>query len=70
MHSGANYGTNAVLGDYQLVYPSPCFDTGTTLAWMNGATDILGAERVQGNAVDMGAYEMDPPPRGTVVVIR
>ena len=44
-------------GDYRLSNPSPCIDTGTNDAWMAGALDISGQERVLNAWVDMGAYE-------------
>ena len=61
---------NPAGSDYRLAPGSPCVDTGTNLAWMTGAMDLKGGLRVQGLAVDMGAYEQSgncvPPPVGLV----
>ncbi|MCL1921346.1 MAG: fibronectin type III domain-containing protein, partial [Kiritimatiellaeota bacterium] len=43
-------------GDFRLMALSPCLDTGSA-TYVNGTTDVLGNARVQGIAVDMGAYE-------------
>ena len=46
-------------GNYQTAY-SPCIDAGLGLAWMPGAKDLAGEERVLGKAVDLGCYEYRP----------
>ncbi len=71
-------------GDYRLqVNPvvSPAIDAGTpppskgapyegTLAWINTAVDLAGQPRYANEAVDMGAYEMFVPPKGSVIMLR
>jgi hypothetical protein len=44
-------------GFYRPSYTSPCLDAGTNLAWMAGATDLIGRPRIYNGTVDMGAYE-------------
>ncbi len=46
-------------GDYTLAPESPCRDTGAN-AWSPPGTDLAGAVRIQGSAVDMGAFEATP----------
>ena len=46
---------------YRLQKSSPCINSGTNQAWMIGATDLDGNPRVDGNTVDMGAYEVKTP---------
>jgi hypothetical protein len=57
MNAGSGYGTNHVAGDYRLQTTSPCVDTGTNQAWMAGALDLAGTNRIVGGTVNMGAYE-------------
>ncbi|OGV66114.1 MAG: hypothetical protein A2283_15220 [Lentisphaerae bacterium RIFOXYA12_FULL_48_11] len=57
---GANNTTNNPLfldGNYRLLPSSPCIDSGTNLAWMVGAKDVYGHDRIIKNNVDIGAYE-------------
>jgi hypothetical protein len=64
---------NAASGDYHIANASPCLDTGRTLDWMtSGSLDLDGAPRIlpAGGAVDMGAYEAEPAPSGTIIYIR
>ena len=49
---------NRVASDYRLATNSPCVNAGTNQDWMAGATDLGGAPRLVGPAVDMGAYEL------------
>ena len=42
--------------DFRLLSGSPCIDAGGVSPWLAG-TDLLGASRLQGGGVDMGAYE-------------
>jgi hypothetical protein len=52
-------GLNYVLGDHQLASrESPCYNTGEFQDWLNGASDLAGQARLQGGAVDLGAYEL------------
>jgi formylglycine-generating enzyme required for sulfatase activity len=44
-------------GNFHLQSASPCLDMGTDEAWMTGAVDLDGNPRIQGLAVDIGAYE-------------
>lgn len=56
--------------DYRLQSDSPCVNTGTNQAWMEGATDIEGLHRLDRwqRRVDLGAYEYLG--RGTLLGIR
>ena len=53
-------GTNFIGGDFHLRFDSPCINMGTNQSWMTNATDILGAPRILGGTVDIGAYEFNP----------
>jgi hypothetical protein len=44
-------------GSYQLQATSPCVDKGTNVAWMTGALDLAGNNRIYNTRVDLGAYE-------------
>jgi len=59
---------NTATGNYRLRYRSPCVNTGMDRAWMTGAVDLDGEPRLVGT-VDMGAYELPPPP-GTCIIVR
>ena len=50
---------NADSGDYSLLSHSPCANAGLSAAAPPG-TDLNGNPRVQGAAVEIGAYELDP----------
>jgi uncharacterized repeat protein (TIGR01451 family) len=52
-------------GDYRLRFGSPAIDAGNNLS-VTVATDLDGKPRIQGFAVDMGAYEAPPLPRLTL----
>lgn len=54
-----------------LQYGSPAIDAGDDTAPNLQTTDITGADREQGNTVDMGVYETEPntPPTATNVTI-
>jgi len=54
---GSGYGLTHVQGDYRLQPGSPCLDTGGYLAWMSGAVDLDGNDRLYDAHVDMGTYE-------------
>ena len=60
---------NVSTGDYRLAAGSPCYNTGTNRAWMVGATDLDGLDRILMRRVDMGAYEFVPP-MGTLFLLR
>ncbi len=47
---------NAAGGDYSLAAGSPCLDAGTSTA-VEADIDLAGSARIQGAAVDLGAYE-------------
>ena len=55
-------------GDYRLTEVSPCRDTGDT-ALIYWPSDLENNPRVQGDAVDMGAYEFQIP-GGSVLIVR
>ena len=46
-------------GDYTLRPLSMAKDNGILQAWMTGAKDLAGSDRVQGDVPDIGAYEVD-----------
>jgi hypothetical protein len=50
---------------YRLQPTSPCVDTGDDSVVTVGETDLDGSPRLQGQHVDMGAYEFVPPPPTT-----
>ena len=53
---------NAAKGDYRLRGSSPCIDAGLNQAWMSGAIDLDGHDRIAPGTgrVDIGAYEYTP----------
>ncbi|MCK5853071.1 hypothetical protein KAH27_08600, partial [bacterium] len=53
---------NADAGNYQLLFSSPCINSGTNMDWMISTTDLDGNPRIIGTTVDMGAYEFVPEP--------
>lgn len=46
--------------NYSLSAASKAVNGGEDRAWMYGVTDFAGATRLQGDHVDIGAYEIDP----------
>ncbi len=62
--------TDAAAGDYTLSKSSRCKEAGTNADWMLTATDLAGEDRIRGKRVDMGAYEAEYTPTGTVAIIR
>src|SRR5262249_41958105 len=65
--AGTNHNISAdpqfvapLAADYQLLPSSPPIDIGNSAAANLPATDMDGQPRVQGQAVDMGAYEATP----------
>jgi PKD repeat protein len=50
---------DAAAGNYQLT-ACPAVNFGTNQAWMVGATDLAGTNRILSGNVDMGAYERPP----------
>ena len=61
MNSGSGYGDSYVAGDYRLNGYSPCINAGLNMAWMTGAADLAGADRLINGIVDIGAYECGAP---------
>ena len=55
-------------GDYRLSDASPCINRGDSsiVTW---STDLDGNRRVAGSAVDIGAYEFQPP-AGSILIVR
>ena len=51
---------------------SRVINAGTTngQSWLIGAVDLDGNPRILDGAVDMGAYETQLPPRGTIIILR
>ncbi len=67
---GAGSGLTITLGDYRLADASPCRDQGlSTRPWLAGSVDLAGDPRLVGSAVDIGAFEWQPP-GGTTLIIR
>lgn len=58
IHSDPRF-RNAAAGNYAIHSSSPCVDAGLSSAAPAGP-DLAGNARIQGAAVDMGAYEKDP----------
>lgn len=59
---------NPSRGDYRFRgQSSPCYNAGTPLDWMSGATDLKGASRVMNGAPDIGCYEM--PQTGLQLIV-
>lgn len=54
-------------GDFRLMSNSPCVDKGDN-AVVEGITDLSGHQRIQGKAVDMGAYEVPTETRPILYV--
>jgi len=55
---GTGMGTNHLLGaSYELADQSPCLNMGINIDWMASAADLVGQSRIQGETVDIGAYE-------------
>lgn len=50
---------DAASGDYSLEALSSAKNAGTNQVWMVSATDLAGEDRIQGEIVDIGAYEVD-----------
>lgn len=50
------------LEDYSIPDDSPCCDAGRLSSWMFTAKDLAGVDRIQGDRVDIGAYESIPEP--------
>ncbi len=55
--------------DFRLCSGSLCINTGTNLAWTTDAFDLAGSPRINGRAVDMGAYESFTS-AGTLLLLR
>ena len=54
---------NAPLGDFRLTAASPLIDAGSIDDVVPGSLDNLGRERVQGDGVDIGAFEFPVKPK-------
>lgn len=67
---GVGAGLTHAAGNCRLRSGSPCIDQGQVRTWMTNRwaqADIDGNKRIAGDAPDMGAYEWQPPPKGTIV---
>jgi hypothetical protein len=60
---------NAAAHVFSLMAGSSALNVGLCQEWMVGATDLAGAPRIRGDAVDMGCFEFQPS-GGTVVLVR
>ena len=66
--AAAPYFIDFAGGDYALAPMSTCRDAGAARDWHAGALDFAGQPRVQGSAVDIGAFEADPDPPASLAV--
>ena len=55
---------------YTLKYASAARGRGLNMAWMTGAKDLAGIDRILDGTVDIGCYECNLPPVGTTVIFR
>lgn len=55
---------------YTLKYASAARGRGLNMAWMAGAKDLAGVDRILDGTVDIGCYECNLPPVGTTVIFR
>jgi PKD repeat protein len=46
-------------GNFRPGVASPCVDSGTNISWTGTGEDLGGQPRISGEAVDMGAYELN-----------
>lgn len=53
---------DANASNYRLSASSPYLESGTNAAWMSGATDLAGLDRILGTTVEVGAYEYTGSP--------
>lgn len=60
----------AATNDFTLQKTSLCVNAGANLPWMAGAVDLAGKPRINRRTVDMGAYETQLPPLGTMTWLR
>ena len=56
-------------GDFSLQASSPCCNAGANADWMAEAKDLLGANRIVGDYVDIGCFEYSPIP-GLMIILR
>ena len=52
----------SAIGNFRLLSPSPCIDSGINQPWMFSAKDLDGNDRIYDFTVDMGCYEFIPEP--------
>ena len=55
---------------YTLKYASAARGRGLNMAWMTGAKDLAGVDRILDGTVDIGCYECNLPPVGTMMIFR
>ena len=55
---------------YTLKYASAARGRGLNMAWMTGAKDLAGVDRILDGTVDIGCYECNLPPVGTLMIFR
>ena len=56
-------------GYFSLQASSPCCNAGANADWMAEAKDLLGANRIVGDYVDIGCFEYSPIP-GLMIILR
>ncbi len=66
---GSGYGESFEPGNYRLKYDSHAVNAGVVMDWMAGGVDLDGKDRIVDGAVDIGAYECQPP-LGSVITVR
>ena len=55
---------------YTLKYASAARGRGLNMAWMTGAKDLAGVDRILDGTADIGCYECNLPPVGTMMIFR
>ena len=55
---------------YTLKYASAARGRGLNMAWMTGAKDLAGVDRILDGTADIGCYECNLPPVGTLMLFR
>lgn len=65
----ANLTDLAIYADFSLTHSSPCLNAGLDSATTPGSSDCAGNNRINGAAVDIGAYEYGASVAGTAPIL-